>query len=147
MRKEKQRDLRSLDWKRTLLVTLPFAGALGFWQAYDGIVPLILRDTFHMGDTLSGVVMALDNICALFLLPLFGSLSDHCQSRLGRRTPFILIGSLLAAFLIPLLSVADRMESLPVFLIVLCLLLIVLSSYRSPCVALMPDVTPRPVRA
>lgn len=147
MKKEKRRNLRSIDWKRTLLVTLPFAGALAFWQAYDGIIPLILRDTFHMGDTLAGVVMALDNICALFLLPLFGSLSDRCHSRLGRRTPFILIGSLLAALLIPFLSVADQMESFPLFIGVLCLILVVLSSYRSPCVALMPDVTPRPVRA
>lgn len=147
MKRSKKRNLRSLDWKRTLLVTLPFAGALAFWQAYDGIVPLILRDTFHMGDTLSGVVMALDNICALFLLPLFGGLSDHCHSRLGRRTPFILIGSFLAAVLIPFLAIADQMENLPLFIGVLCLLLVVLSAYRSPCVALMPDITPRPVRA
>ena len=84
---KKQRNLKSPDWKRTLLVTLPFAGALAFWQAYDGIILLILRDTFHLGDTLAGRVMALDNVCALFLLPLFGSLSDRCHSRLGRRTP------------------------------------------------------------
>ncbi len=67
--RKKERNLRSLDMRRTLLVTLPFAGALAFWQAYDGIIPLILRDTFHLGDTLAGVVMALDNVCALFLLP------------------------------------------------------------------------------
>ena len=147
MKKEKQHDLKSLNWKRTLLVTLPFAGALGFWQAYDGIIPLILRDTFHLGDTLAGAIMALDNVCALFLLPLFGSLSDRCNSRLGRRTPFIIVGSFLAALLIPFLAIADRLENLPLFMGVLCLLLIVLSSYRTPCVALMPDVTPRPIRA
>lgn len=146
MRKN-ERNLRSLDMRRTLLVTLPFAGALAFWQAYDGIIPLILRDTFHLGDTLAGAVMALDNVCALFLLPFFGSISDRCHSRLGRRTPFILVGSLLAALLIPLLAVADQMRSLPFFFTVLCLVLVVLSSYRSPCVALMPDVTPRPIRA
>lgn len=145
--RKKERNLRSLDMRRTLLVTLPFAGALAFWQAYDGIIPLILRDTFHLGDTLAGAVMALDNVCALFLLPFFGSISDRCHSRLGRRTPFILAGSLLAALLIPLLAVADQMQSLPFFFMVLCLLLVVLSSYRSPCVALMPDVTPRPIRA
>ena len=91
--------------------------------------------------------MALDNICALLLFPLFGSLSDHCHSRLGRRTPFIIIGSLLAALLIPFPAAADRLASLPLFFVVLFLLLIVLSAYRSPCVALMPDVTPRLVRA
>lgn len=147
MSRKKQRNLGSLDWRRTLLVTLPFAGALAFWQSYDGIIPLILRDTFHVGDTLAGAIMALDNVCALFLLPLFGSISDRCHSRLGRRTPFIIIGSLLAALLIPLLAVADQLVNLPMFFCVLCLLLIVLSSYRSPCVALMPDVTPRPIRA
>lgn len=147
MSRKKQRNLGSLDWRRTLLVTLPFAGALAFWQSYDGIIPLILRDTFHVGDTLAGAIMALDNVCALFLLPLFGSISDRCHSRLGRRTPFIIIGSLLAALLIPLLAAADRLVNLPMFFCVLCLLLIVLSSYRSPCVALMPDVTPRPIRA
>ena len=145
--RKKERNLRSLDMRRTLLVTLPFAGALAFWQAYDGIIPLILRDTFHLGDTVAGAVMALDNVCALFLLPFFGSISDRCHSRLGRRTPFILVGSLLAALLIPLLAVADQMRSLPFFFTVLCLVLVVLSSYRSPCVALMPDVTPRPIRA
>lgn len=145
--RKKERNLRSLDMRRTLLVTLPFAGVLAFWQAYDGIIPLILRDTFHLGDTLAGAVMALDNVCALFLLPFFGSISDRCHSRLGRRTPFILVGSLLAALLIPLLAVADQMRSLPFFFTVLCLVLVVLSSYRSPCVALMPDVTPRPIRA
>lgn len=147
MSRKKQRNLGSLDWRRTLLVTLPFAGALAFWQSYDGIIPLILRDTFHVGDTLAGAIMALDNVCALFLLPLFGSISDRCHSRLGRRTPFIIIGSLLAALLIPLLAAADRLVNLPMFFCALCLLLIVLSSYRSPCVALMPDVTPRPIRA
>lgn len=147
MSRKKQRNLGSLDWRRTLLVTLPFAGALAFWQSYDGIIPLILRDTFHVGDTLAGAIMALDNVCALFLLPLFGSISDRCHSRLGRRTPFIIIGSLLAALLIPLLAATDRLVNLPMFFCVLCLLLIVLSSYRSPCVALMPDVTPRPIRA
>ena len=80
--RKKERNLRSLDMRRTLLVTLPFAGALAFWQAYDGIIPLILRDTFHLGDTLAGAVMALDNVCALFLLPFFGSISDRCHSRL-----------------------------------------------------------------
>lgn len=147
MSRKKQRNLGSLDWRRTLLVTLPFAGALAFWQSYDGIIPLILRDTFHVGDTLAGAIMALDNVCALFLLPLFGSISDRCHSRLGRRTPFIIIGSLLAALLIPLLAAADRLVNLPMFFCALCLLLVVLSSYRSPCVALMPDVTPRPIRA
>ena len=142
-----KKNLKSLNWKRTLLVTLPFAGALGFWQAYDGIIPLILKNTFHLGDTISGAVMALDNVCALFLLPLFGHLSDKTHSKLGRRTPYILMGSIIAAILIPLLAIADQLDNLVLFFIILCVLLIVLSSYRTPCVALMPDVTPRPLRA
>lgn len=145
--KTKERNLKGLDWKRTILATLPFAGALGFWQAYDGLIPLILRDTFHLGDTSAGVIMALDNIFALFLLPFFGLLSDRCKAKMGRRTPFILVGSILAAILIPLLGIADQMQNFAMFLSILVLLLICLASYRSPCVALMPDVTPRPVRS
>ncbi len=143
----KEKNLKGLNWRRTILATLPFAGALAFWQAYDGLIPLILRDSFHMGDTLAGTVMALDNIFALFLLPFFGSLSDKSTSRLGRRTPFILAGSVITALLIPVLIIAEQKVNLVFFLATLVVLLIALASYRSPCVALMPDVTPRPVRS
>ena len=86
-----------LNYKRTIFVGFAFFLICAFWQAYDNTIPLILTNKFGLSQTASGGVMALDNVLALFLLPLFGAISDRCHSRLGRRTPFILIGTLAAA--------------------------------------------------
>ena len=75
-----------LNYKRTFLVGLAFLSISAFWQMYDNLVPLILTGTFGMGETLRGAIMAADNVLALFLLPLFGGLSDKTDTRLGRRT-------------------------------------------------------------
>ncbi|MBP5666098.1 MAG: MFS transporter, partial [Clostridia bacterium] len=88
-----------LNYKRTILVGFAFFLICVFWQAYDNTVPLILTNKFGMSQTWSGVIMALDNVLALFLLPLFGSLSDKVKTKSGRRTPFIMIGTILAAVL------------------------------------------------
>ena len=86
-----------LNNRRTVLVGLAFLSICAFWQMYDNVIPLILRETFHMNESLAGAVMALDNILALFLLPFFGTLSDRCRNqKLGRRTPFILVGTAVA---------------------------------------------------
>ena len=85
-----------LNVKRTLCVGFAFFLICTFWQAYDTIIPKILTDSFGMSQAVSGFIMALDNILALFMLPLFGVLSDKCRSRMGRRTPFILFGTLAA---------------------------------------------------
>ena len=100
-----------------------------------------------MRDDVAGAIMALDNILALFLLPFFGKLSDGCKTRLGKRMPFILGGTAAAVALMNLLPVADRAVSLPFFIGVLALLLVAMGTYRSPAVALMPDVTPKPLRS
>ena len=94
-----------------------------------------------------GVVMAMDNVLALFLLPFFGKLSDKCHTKLGRRTPFILGGTAAAVILMNILPYADNHEKLLLFVIPLGLLLIAMGTYRSPAVALMPDVTPKPLRS
>ena len=65
-----------LNLKRTLLVGLAFLSICTFWEMYDFTTPLVLKNTYHMGDTWAGVVMAMDNVLALFLLPFFGALSD-----------------------------------------------------------------------
>lgn len=136
-----------LNTKRTVLVGLAFLSITAFWQLYDNVVPLILKNTFDIPDDIAGVIMALDNILALFLLPLFGKLSDGCHTRLGKRMPFILGGTAAAVVLMNLLPLADRLVSLPLFVITLGLLLIAMGTYRSPAVALMPDVTPKPLRS
>lgn len=85
-----------LNYKRTLLVGFAFFLICAFWQAYDTIIPLMLTNKFGLSQTWSGLIMSLDNILALFMLPLFGALSDKKDTRWGKRTPFILIGTIVA---------------------------------------------------
>ncbi len=99
-----------LNTKRTLFVGFAFFLICAFWQAYDALIPKILTDKFGMNQVWSGFLMALDNILAIFLLPLFGSLSDRCGNRLGRRTPFILIGTIVAALCFMGLSFVDNLQ-------------------------------------
>lgn len=121
-----------LNYKRTLLVGLAFLSICAFWQLYDNVVPLILKNTFDIPDDIAGVIMALDNVLALFLLPLFGKLSDRTHTRLGRRMPYILGGTLVAVVLMNLLPVADAARSLWLFVVALGLLLLAMGVYRSP---------------
>lgn len=136
-----------LNYKRTFLVGLGFFAICSFWQLYDHIVPLMLKYTFHVPDGIAGIIMAVDNILALFMLPLFGILSDRTRTRWGRRMPFIVIGSVGGALAFLLLPIADKADSLWLFVIGLALSLLFMASYRSPAVALMPDVTPKPLRS
>ncbi len=136
-----------LNYKRTFFIGLAFMSICAFWQLYDYVIPLILKYTFHFPESLSGVVLAADNVLALFLLPFFGSLSDRINTRLGRRTPFILVGTAMAAILMVVIPLADDTVNLPLFVVALGLLLIAMSTYRSPAVALMPDLTPKPLRS
>ena len=143
-----------LNNKRTILVGLAFLSICSFWQMYDDLVPLILRETFHMDESLTGVIMAADNVLALFLLPFFGGLSDKTRTKLGSRTPYIIAGTAGAVILMNLLPALDNSYAagaapykLVSFVIVLGLLLIAMGTYRSPAVALMPDVTPKPLRS
>ena len=99
-----------LNYKRTIFVGFAFFLITAFWQAYDTIVPKILTDKFGLAQTWSGAIMALDNIFALFLLPIFGAISDKVNSKYGRRTPFIVIGTVLAAALLVTLSFTDRAQ-------------------------------------
>ncbi len=99
-----------LNYKRTIFVGFAFFLICTFWQAYDTIIPKILVDKFGMNQTWSGIIMALDNVLALFMLPLFGALSDRCRNRNGRRTPFIMIGTIAAAILLVALSFVDNLQ-------------------------------------
>ena len=103
-------DKLKLNYKRTIFVGFAFFLISLFWQAYDSIIPKILTDKFGMSQFWSGVIMAFDNIIALFLLPLFGTLSDKCKSKHGRRTPFILVGTIVAAVALIGLSFVDAAQ-------------------------------------
>ena len=175
-----------LNYKRTLLVGMAFFLITAFWQAYDAIIPLILTNHFGLPQTASGAVMSVDNVLAVFLLPLFGALSDKTSTRFGKRTPFIFVGSLVAilsfvcltfidnyqlakvvAAGIPDLSLVGATEEarlltvqeltlrltlenpLPFigFIATLLVVLLAMAVFRSPAVALMPDVTVKPLRS
>lgn len=99
-----------LNYKRTLLVGFAFFLICAFWQAYDAIVPLMLTNKFGLSQGASGIIMSLDNILALFMLPLFGALSDKSRSRFGKRTPFILIGTICAIVCFVSLTFVDQAQ-------------------------------------
>ncbi len=143
-----------LNYGRTLIVGLAFLSICAFWQMYDNVIPLILTNTFHLNETYSGAIMAADNVLALFLLPLFGSLSDKCETKIGKRMPFILFGTAAALIFMNILPILDNSyfrnasaAKIIAFVVILGLLLIAMGTYRSPAVALMPDVTPKPLRS
>ena len=147
-----------LNYKRTFLIGLAFLSICSFWQMYDNIIPLILQNTYHLGETMTGAVMALDNVLAIFLLPVFGMLSDKVHTKLGRRMPFIVAGTILAVIFMMMLPMIDNAEKARwstgesfsnqvIFLAVLFFTLVSMGLYRSPAVALMPDVTPNHLRS
>ena len=147
-----------LNYKRTFLIGLAFLSICSFWQMYDNIIPLILQNTYHLGETMTGAVMALDNVLAIFLLLVFGALSDKVHTKLGRRMPFIVAGTILAVIFMMLLPMIDNAEKARwntgesfsnqvIFLAVLFFTLVSMGLYRSPAVALMPDVTPNHLRS
>ena len=142
-----------LNNRRTILVGLAFLSICTFWQMYDSVMTLILTDTFKLNETFAGAIMAADNVLALFLLPFFGALSDKTHTKIGRRMPFIVGGTAAAAVLMNLIPLLDDRyaanpspATLVIFIVVLGLLLVAMGTYRSPAVALMPDVTPKPLR-
>lgn len=136
-----------LNYKRTILIGLAFMSISAFWQMYDNEFSKILQNTFGFGETVTGVIQSLDNVLALFLLPLFGTFSDKVNTRLGKRMPFILVGTALAVIFLMILPYAEATVNLPLFIGALFFLLISMGLYRSPAVALMPDLTPKPLRS
>ncbi|MBE7087129.1 MAG: SLC45 family MFS transporter [Clostridiales bacterium] len=133
-----------LSYKKTILVGFAFFLISAFWQAYDTVVPLILTNKFNMQQTWSGLIMSLDNIFAVFMLPLFGALSDKVNTPWGKRTPFIVVGTVLASIFFIILGFTT---SLALFIAMLLCSLLSMAIFRSPAVALMPDVTVKPLRS
>ena len=99
-----------LNYKRTILVGFAFFLISAFWQAYDAIVPLALTNHYGLPQTVSGVVMSVDNVLAVFMLPIFGAISDKVMTRFGRRTPFILVGTVAAVLSFILLTVVNGIQ-------------------------------------
>ena len=143
-----------LDVKRTVLIGFAFFSICAFWQLYNSVIPLMLTNSFHMNETRSGVIMAADNVLALFLLPIFGTISDRCRHPWGKRMPFLVFGTIAAVLLMVVLPMIDDSYAagadawkIAAFVAVLLALLVAMGTYRSPAVALMPDLTPKPLRS
>ncbi len=99
-----------LNYKKVIFVGFAFFLITAFWQAYDSIVPMMLVNKFGLNQTLSGVIMALDNILALVLLPVFGAISDKTKSKYGKRTPYVVIGTIMAIIAFMGLTFCDNLQ-------------------------------------
>ncbi len=156
-----------LNLKRTFLIGFAFFGILLLWQVYDSWCPTFLTDIFarRMYDMSSaqlkagdpdkilnvqwivGIIMACDNLAALILLPIFGSLSDKTKSPIGKRMPFILTGTLVSAVAFPFIPLFFHYNNVVGMVCIMVVVLIFMMMYRNPAVSLMPDITPKPLRA
>ena len=136
-----------LNTKRTVLIGFAFMSILAFWQFYDQVIPYLLESVFHLKTLTANVIMVIDNVLAIFMLPLFGVISDKTRSPLGKRTPYILFGTIGAVVLMIAMALFENVRHFPGFLTSLILLLVVMAVYRTPAVAYMPDVTPKPLRS
>lgn len=148
-----KKELR-LDYARTFYIGFAFFAILMIWQLYNHYSPLFLDVLLEKKLTnedhrwyIIGIIMAMDNLFALFMLPLFGYLSDKTKSKYGKRMPYIVLGMILSIVIFPLISVAYFFSSLWGVIVAMGLTLLIMNLYRSPAVALMPDVTPKPLRS
>ena len=157
-----------LNYKRTALIGFAFFGILLLWQVYDSWCPTFLTDIFarsiyHMDSAalklendhvkvlnvqwIVGIVMACDNLAALILLPIFGNLSDRTHTKIGKRMPYILVGTFVSAVAFPFVPVFFHFGNIPGMIAMMVIVLLFMMMYRNPAVALMPDITPKPLRA
>ena len=156
-----------LNYKRTFLIGFAFFGILLLWQVYDSWCPTFLTDIFarrmygissaelKAGEPekilqvqwLVGIIMACDNLAALILLPIFGRLSDRTSTPIGKRMPYILTGTFVAAVAFPFIPLFFHANNIAGMVIMMAIVLMFMMMYRNPAVALMPDITPKPLRA
>ncbi len=136
-----------LNYKRTVLIGFAFMSILAFWQFYDQVIPYLLEKVFGLKTLAANSIMAIDNVLAIFMLPLFGAISDRTRTRLGKRTPYILFGTIAAVILMVVLALFEELRNFWGFMITLFLLLVTMAVYRTPAVAYMPDVTEKPLRS
>lgn len=136
-----------LNYKRTILIGFAFMAILAFWQFYDQVIPYVLEEKFKLDTPVANAFMAADNVLAVFMLPLFGKLSDKTHTKLGKRTPYILYGTIGSVILLCVLAYFENKVNFWGFIITLMALLVVMATYRSPAVAYMPDVTEKPLRS
>ena len=156
-----------LNYKRTALIGFAFFGILLLWQVYDSWCPTFLTDIFARNiygmtsaelkagspdkilnvQWIVGIIMACDNLAALILLPIFGNLSDRTRTPIGKRMPYILVGTFVSAVAFPFIPLFFHYNNIVGMVIAMAIVLMFMMMYRNPAVALMPDITPKPLRA
>ena len=156
-----------LNYKRTALIGFAFFGILLLWQVYDSWCPTFLTDIFARNiynmtsaelkasdpdkilnvQWIVGIIMACDNLAALILLPIFGNLSDRTKTPIGKRMPYILVGTFVSAVAFPFIPLFFHYNNIAGMVAMMAVVLIFMMMYRNPAVALMPDITPKPLRA
>lgn len=156
-----------LNKKRTCLIGFAFFGILLLWQVYDSWCPTFLTDIFARRmyglssaelkasspdkilnvQWIVGIIMACDNLAALILLPIFGNLSDKTKTPIGKRMPYILTGTFVSAIAFPFIPLFFHKNNMVGMVIMMAIVLMFMMMYRNPAVALMPDITPKPLRA
>ena len=136
-----------LNYKRTAIIGMAFMSILAFWQLYDQVIPYIIENIFGQSTFNTNIIMSIDNVLAIFMLPLFGTLSDKTRTPLGKRTPYVLFGTVAAALLMFSVAFFTDGRNFWGFFISLMLLLVTMATYRTPAVAYMPDVTEKPLRS
>ena len=156
-----------LNYKRTALIGFAFFGILLLWQVYDSWCPTFLTDIFARNiyemssaelkasdpekilnvQWIVGVIMACDNLAALILLPIFGNLSDKTKTPIGKRMPYILVGTFVSAVSFPFIPLFFHYNNVAGMIAMMAIVLLFMMMYRNPAVALMPDITPKPLRA
>ena len=155
MEQTKEKPLK-LNYKRTFIIGLCFFTILLLWQVYNSQCPImlnyLLRDYLPGKsesdyDYIVGIIMALDNLVAIFMIPLTGRLSDKTKTKLGKRIPYIIVGTILSVIAFPFIAISFVLNSLVGVVISMAFVLIFMYLYRGPAVSLMPDITPKPLRS
>ncbi len=136
--------MMKLDYGRTAILGFGFFGISLIWSIYNSYVPVFLERDFLLSATLVGIVMTFDNIAALFIQPWIGALSDRTRTRIGRRMPYIVIGAPIAAMAFAVIPFATV---LPLFMLAIIVMLLAMAAFRTPVIALMPDIIPSPLRS
>ncbi len=146
-----------LNYKRTAIIGFAFFGILLLWQVYDSWCPTFLTELFktafpHIQNAeevqyLVGIIMALDNLAALIMLPIFGALSDKTKSPIGKRMPYILFGTFVCAVAFPFIPVFFHHNNIAGVISMMLIVVVFMMMYRNPAVSLMPDLTPKPLRS
>jgi Na+/melibiose symporter-like transporter len=141
------RENQTFSASKTFLLGFGFFGVSVIWSLYNAYVPIFLKSTFGLRSSVIGSIMTIDNVFAIALLPFLGALSDRTRTRLGRRRPYILVGSSLALIFFVLVPYFNTVQILGLMMLVIILMNLSMALFRSPVVALMPDITPSKYRS